>query len=164
MSDFHADYKEQLLTAAEALFGSPAERSVHKMRRRGRVPFPALVALGALLLAGTAFAASQIIGVGAPVTVTHEQGQPSVSTGVGIPVHGATSSHPSGQLPAVSAPDPPGGLPWGMRIVRTTRGLVCVQVGRLLNGRLGVLGQDGQSNNDGLFPRTPGRSSGPRHV
>ena len=51
--------------------------------------------------------------------------------------------------------DPAGGLAWGMRVVRTTRGLVCVQVGRLRDGRLGVLGQDGEFHDDGLFHELP---------
>ena len=157
MSGFHSDYKEQLVRAAEALFGSPAARPKRRIGRPRHVPLLAAIALGALLLAAAALAATQIIGFGAPVTASHARGRehPSASIGVGIPVAGAKSRPASAQLLAISVPDPGGGLPWGMRIVRTTRGLVCVQLGRLLDGRLGVLGQDGEFNDDGLFHELP---------
>jgi hypothetical protein len=38
-----------------------------------------------------------------------------------------------------------------MRLVRTTRRLVCLQVGRIEGAQLGVLGQDGAFGNDGRF-------------
>ena len=152
MSDFNSDYKQQLLTAAGTLFNTPAERPA---RLRRRVPLLAMIAFGALLLAAAALAASGIIGVGAPVVANHQHGTPSAATGVGIPVSGAMSGHGSVQLLPVSVADPAGGLAWGMRIVRTTRGLVCVQVGRLRDGRLGVLGQDGEFHDDGLFHELP---------
>jgi hypothetical protein len=44
-----------------------------------------------------------------------------------------------------STPDPRGGLPWGMRVLSTTRGAGCIQVGRLLDGELVAIGQDGAS-------------------
>jgi hypothetical protein len=47
--------------------------------------------------------------------------------------------------------DPAGGLPWGMRLVHTSRRLVCLQVGRIQGDQLGVLGQDGAYGDDGLF-------------
>ena len=152
MSDFHSDYKQQLLTAAVTLFKAPAT-SPGRLRRR--VPLLAVIASGALLLAAAAVAATGIIGVGAPVAANHKHGRPSSKTGVGIPVAGAIRGHGSVQLLPVPVPDPAGGLPWGMRIVRTTRGLVCVQVGRLFHGRLGVLGQDGAFHDDGLFHELP---------
>ncbi len=48
-------------------------------------------------------------------------------------------------------PDPAGGLPWALRVFRTTRGWVCVQVGRVQSATIGVIGQDGAWNNDGRF-------------
>ena len=163
MSDFHSGYKKQLVGAAEALFGVPGvrpKRRVGPMRRVGRprhVPLLAVIALGALLLAAAALAATQIIGFGTPVTARRAPGRerPSASTGIGIPVAGAKSAPTSAQLLAISLPDPAGGLPWGMRIVRTTRGLLCLQIGRRLDGRLGVLGEDGEFNDDGLFHELP---------
>jgi hypothetical protein len=40
-------------------------------------------------------------------------------------------------------PDPRGGLPWGLREFQTTRGQTCLQVGRVQDGTIGVIGQDG---------------------
>ncbi len=55
------------------------------------------------------------------------------------------------RLLAISTPDPVGGPAWGMRVFSTTRGVGCIQVGRLVDGRLGALGQDGAFHDDGLF-------------
>ena len=65
--------------------------------------------------------------------------------GLGVAVSG------SSQLLALRVPDPAGGPPWGMRVLRTTRGLQCVQVGRIVRSQLGVLGQDGVAGNDHRF-------------
>jgi hypothetical protein len=54
-------------------------------------------------------------------------------------------------LLALRVPDPGGGAPWGMRLVATTRGLLCAQVGRVEHGVLGQLGVDGAFGNDGRF-------------
>jgi hypothetical protein len=43
----------------------------------------------------------------------------------------------------IRAEDPAGGPPWALRMTRTTRGLGCVELGRLVDGKLGVLGADG---------------------
>ncbi len=47
--------------------------------------------------------------------------------------------------------DPAGGLPWGLRVMRTTRGLTCVQLGRVDFATVGFLGRDGGFANDGRF-------------
>lgn len=47
--------------------------------------------------------------------------------------------------------DPGGGPPWGLRLIRTSRGDTCVQLGRVENGRLGTLGIDGAWHNDHRF-------------
>ncbi|HTA13886.1 MAG TPA: hypothetical protein VK781_03420 [Solirubrobacteraceae bacterium] len=154
MSDFHHDCKQQLLTAAGTLFHS-VEAQAPIQRHSRRLPVLAAVAIGALLLAAAAFAASQIIGVGASVKPFGGSERSSLSTGVGVPLPGSHRRLRSASSPAMSVPDPLGGLPWGMRIVTTTRGLLCVQVGRLRDGLLGVLGQDGRFKNDGLFHELP---------
>ena len=48
-------------------------------------------------------------------------------------------------------PDPAGGLPWGMRVTTTTRGLGCLEAAREQNHQLGVVGQDNAFHDDGLF-------------
>ncbi len=154
MSDFHEQVKGQLTDSAAALF-LPTTRPVKRERRARRMrPLAAIVSVG-LLFAAAAFAASQIIGVGAPVTPSSSQERPTKTTGVGVPVAGSRRAALSAQLLPISVADPAGGLRWGIRLVRTTRGLLCVQVGRLLDGRLGVLGQDGEFHNDGLFHELP---------
>jgi hypothetical protein len=52
---------------------------------------------------------------------------------------------------AAQAVDPRGGLPWGLRTFRTTRGRTCLQVGRLQLGVIGALGQDNAFGDDGRF-------------
>jgi hypothetical protein len=157
MSDFHSDYKRQLVTAAGALFAAPDASPWRKPRRVRRVPLFAVIVLAALLLAAATLAATGIIGFGAPVKASRTPGQerPSVTAGIGIPVAAADGSPALVQPLAISVPDPGGGLSWGMRIVRTTRGLLCLQIGRLLDGRLGVIGEDSEFNDDGLFHELP---------
>jgi hypothetical protein len=48
------------------------------------------------------------------------------------------------------ATDPAGGLPWGIRIVRTS-GWTCLQLGRLRGDQLGVIDEDGSFGNTGRF-------------
>ena len=72
-------------------------------------------------------------------------GGPGVAAQPGVLV--ATTS----RLLALRVPDPAGGPPWGMRLVHTTAGVVCVQLGHVEGGRLGQLGVDGAFNNDGRF-------------
>ncbi len=146
--------------ANEARAASVADRAPHaSVAVRGRRPPAAdrpprwwrarhsarvVVAVTALLLAlaAAALAATGLLFTGAAVPPT-----PGLSkdVGLGLPEPGHA------RLLARSVPDPAGGLPWSMRIVRTTRGLVCLQVGRLHDGRVGVLGQDGAFHDDGLF-------------
>lgn len=86
----------------------------------------------------------------------------AVGTSIAIAVLALTAlrHHPSAGHPATPvgtarvvavAPDPHGGLLWGLREVHTARGQVCLQVGRLKDGTIGVLGRDGAWANDHLF-------------
>jgi hypothetical protein len=97
----------------------------------------------ALVLAGGAIAAAAT-GVlsGSPIK---RQGRLSPNAGIGVPAPGGS------RLLALRAADPQGGLPWGMRLVHTTRGEICVQIGRLDDDRLGQLGIDGAFHDDGRF-------------
>jgi hypothetical protein len=113
-------------------------------RRRARVGLIAPVA--AVVLAGgtIALAATGGILTGSAVPAGAPVGP---SEGIGIPV--------SSRLLPLRVKDPAGGLPWGMRIVKTSRGLVCAQIGRVDNGQLGEIGTDGAFDNDGLFHPFP---------
>ena len=55
----------------------------------------------------------------------------------------------------IAAPDPAGGPDWGMRVLSTTRGEGCLQLGRIVDGKLGALGQDDAFANDGRFHELP---------
>src|ERR1700757_2318284 len=70
-----------------------------------------------VVLAMLVIAALAVHGAGTPSDHPH----PSASV--------AKPPEPS-RLLSLRAPDPGGGLPWGLRLVRTHNGLVCAQVGR----------------------------------
>jgi hypothetical protein len=112
-------------------------------RRFGRRSSVILAAI-ALLIAASALAATGVITIGTSVAPP-ARFKAKPHRGSGTPIN-ATA-----QILPVRVPDPAGGPPWGLRRVETTRGLVCVQVGRVLGRRLGVLGQDGIAGNDGRF-------------
>jgi hypothetical protein len=124
-----------------------AQRGVWRRLALHSRPRRALALLLALATAsGTAFAATELFG-------------PPVHPGpvvLGGPKSGSVVLAP------LRVADPAGGLPWGVRIYtprRSARGtgspLTCVQVGRVLDGQLGVIGADGAFHNDGLFHVLP---------
>jgi hypothetical protein len=100
------------------------------------------VVVASLVLTGSALAASGVFQTGAPVG-PEVPPNPTTNMGVAIPS--------SVELLPLRIADPVGGPPWGLRTIKTTRGLVCVQLGRIVGGRIGVLGQDGAFNDDGRF-------------
>jgi hypothetical protein len=112
------------------------------LRIRLRLSRPAIVALAGLVATGSALAASGILRTGAPV---------------GAPVPAIPNAYEGAVIPGsvhllpLRVPDPDGGPPWGLRVLKTTRGLTCVQFGRVVGGRLGVLGRDGAFADDGAF-------------
>lgn len=137
--------RRHLTSSGASLSETPDPRRGLRARTRGlRVPLIAFVCLVAST--AIALAASGVILTGAPV---RPEGQMNPSVGEGVPSPGAS------RLLPVRVPDPEGGLPWGMRIVHTTRGEVCVQIGRVENGQLGELGIDGVFHNDGRFHPMP---------
>jgi len=162
MSDFDSDYKQQLAVAAETLFGSPAARPQRRIARprhaavgsrRSRVHRRVSArAVGvsvavALLMTAVALAAAGVFSEG---TALGPETPASAGQREGVALPGTIKLLP------LSAPDPGGGLPWGLRVARTTRGLTCVSVGRVDYGTVGVLGQDGAFANDGRFhPLSP---------
>lgn len=107
----------------------------------------AVVAATILALSGGAvvLAATGILS-GAPVK---PEPRPNASSGNGVPIPGAGF----GAIAAVA--DPSGGLRWGTRVLQTTRGQICIQVGRLRGDQLGELGEDSVFNGDGRFHALP---------
>jgi hypothetical protein len=128
----------------------------HDGRRRSwwRSPRPLVVLLVALAgTGGVAYGAARLFGVGAPAPRSSD---PTVKLYV--------TTH--SQLLAVRAADPRGGPAWGVEVsfeahTPNPYGLsaVCVAVGRVVDGRIGYLGEDGAFHADGLF-HAAGISSG----
>jgi hypothetical protein len=110
-------------------------------RRRWWRPGVALVALP-LAVAAVAVAATSGILSGEPVK-DPSAAHANPKSGLGVVV--------SGRMLDVRMADPDGGPEWGMRLVRTSRGFGCVQLGRVVDGKLGVLGRDGSFGDDGRF-------------
>lgn len=78
------------------------------------------------------------------------------TTGLGDPAAGPGAPLPQGtKLLSVRAADPDGGPPWGIRVYRTGRDAACWQVGRVVSGRLGLLGIAGTFGDDGLLHELP---------
>jgi hypothetical protein len=146
--------EELVLAAARRPAARPALgflagiRFVRRPSGRRLVRWRVVLAVLLLILALTTItlAATGVILTGAPVGTVSI---PSATEGEGIPVAGGE------RLLPLRVPDPAGGLPWGMRIVHTTRGLVCVQIGRVYHGELGQLGVDGAFGDDGRFHPLP---------
>jgi len=138
-----------------AYAAGPAARRRRRAGRRRAVPLSRraliLALVGAVLVAAAAVAATTgLLSTGAPLKNPAGVGF-SPSRGEGVPIASSV------RLSSIRVADPAGGPPWGLRTLKTTRGLGCVQLGRIYHGRLGVLGQDGAFAGDGKFhERSPG--------
>jgi len=129
-----------------------ADRAGRTVRRRWSGPrgsrWRALPVVLLLVLGGAAVAlASGLISFGTPVASVPVFANSQAGLGAIVPG--------SVQLLPISVADPRGGPPWGMRVLSTTRGAGCIQVGRLLDGELVALGQDGAFGNDGQAHALP---------
>ena len=121
---------------------------IRSRRLLARISRPA--ALGALLAAACASAAAALVLL-----------QPFGGAAASGP-HGTDALAPASiTLASVRVPDPVSGPPWGVRVIVLRRSslLRCVQIGRVLNGKLGVVGEDGAFGNDGRFHALSARSS-----
>ncbi len=123
------------------LTSTPAGEAT-RARRRPRLLRLTVLIPALLVLSAGALAAGGVIRIGTPAE----------------PIKGFTTSPRGGgvvagtdRLLALTAPDPGGGPPWAMRVLSTKAGEGCVQVGRLLDGKLGAIGQDSAFHDDGLF-------------
>jgi hypothetical protein len=111
------------------------------LARLARRPLLALPAV-ALLGGGVALAASGVLQTGSPVPPSERL---TPEAGLGVPALGHS------RLIARAAADPAGGPPWSMRLVHTSRDVVCMQIARLYDGQLGVIGEDGAFHDDQRF-------------
>ncbi len=116
-----------LLTETRAAM-QRAERPRQPSRMRRLWP---AVAIGAVLLVGGAATATDII-IGDDLPAPPAGDRPADQ----VPAPGTST------VEAVRSADPYGGAPWGVRVSRNKEGALCVAVGRIHQGRLGV--QDGR--------------------
>ncbi len=129
-----------------AFFGAHFARTSPRRRASTHVRVALVALVLVLATAAITLAATGVILTGSPVGTVRA---PIATAGEGIPVTGGA------RLLPLRAPDPAGGLPWGMRIVHTTRGLICVQIGRVYDDQLGQLGVDSAFHDDGRFHPLP---------
>jgi hypothetical protein len=143
MSDPYEFLGSELAAAAERQDVGVPERRRNWFSNRLR----ALSVAAALVLGGgaVALAATGVLS-GSPVK---PEVPPNPAAGNGLPVAGGPA-----HLALLTA-DPDGGLPWGMRIEHTTRGQLCLQVGRVDGAQLGELGLDSAFGDDGRFHALP---------
>jgi hypothetical protein len=113
-------------------------------QRRGWRRTPLISLAVVLCLAGAAFA-SGVIQFGAPAPKSPVQLFTAPRIGDGALTPGTVRMLP------ISTRDPAGGAPWGMREFSTSRGLGCVEVARLVDGKLVASGQDEAFGNDGRY-------------
>jgi hypothetical protein len=137
MSGYLDRLEQQLIDAARA--DGPA-RKQHAARHR--IPVSVIAAVVALLVASAV--ALAVTGTFSTGSAVRPPVPPVADADAGVATRGT-------HLLPMRVADPAGGLPWGMRLVDTTRGLVCLQVGRIYGSQLGVLGQNGAFDNDGRF-------------
>ncbi len=107
------------------------EPQPRRRSRRGGLALP--VAIGVLVVAAASAGAALLFSSGEAVAPAFVL--PATPTaGLGEPVPRSLALLP------MRVADPEGGPPWGMRVIRTTRGLLCLQAGRVVDGQLGALG------------------------
>jgi hypothetical protein len=132
----------------QRIIATDAPQEVHRVRprRRSRMRF-LIVIVPALLVIAAGGVASGVIHFGKPERTFPLFTNPRTELGALTP--GTVRVLP------LATPDPDGGPPWGLRVLSTTRGVGCIQVGRLVDGKLGALGQDGAFHDDGRFHPLP---------
>jgi hypothetical protein len=143
MRDPYEILGSELVAAAERQdAGAPERRQSWFSNRLHALSLTAALVLGggAVALAATGLLSGSPVKPEVPL---------NAAAGNGLPLTGA-SAHL-----ALLAADPGGGLPWGMRIEHTTRGQLCLQVGRVEDAQLGELGLDSAFGDDGRFHALP---------
>jgi hypothetical protein len=142
MGSYFDRFEKQLADAAERRARRPWYRRMLEVRRTRALFF----VFAALVVATPAVAA---------VSGWFSPGEPN-ATGPVSPgsLFGVVEPGHSRLLP-IRVADPQGGPAWGLRVVRTTRGDTCVQIGRVEGDQLGSLGIDDAWDNDHEFHAIP---------
>jgi len=139
----------------QLIAATPGERP-RPGRARARLRQLVLVIPILLVVTAGALAAGGVIRIGAPA-------EPSGSRFL-APLRGGGLVKGTVRLLAIATPDPAGGPAWGLRVLSTKRGEGCVQVGRLVDGKLGVIGEDNAFGDDGLFHEFAVNSAFAKHA
>ena len=158
MSDFFDDLGHQLRLAVPRVAGSRwtgrLGASIRMVALTASVAVPVAIVVFALGLHRQSNSGTRPTRV---VTAGHAGG-----VSASVPLLAVGAQGPTRGDPVVSdaiverTAEPSGGLPWGLRMVQTKRGVACIGLGRLRAGHIGLLGQDGSFGNDGRFhPRSP---------
>jgi hypothetical protein len=153
-----SDYFELFEQALKSAVGHGGH--LHPRRpwyRRGHLPIRhrGLALVGAALVIATPALAA----VGA-ASGWFSRGKPDVFYPASA-TSGAGKAIPGTRMLSIRVADPGGGPQWGLRLVKTTRGETCLQVGRVEYGELGSLGIDDSWGNDRKFhPISPNDSEG----
>jgi hypothetical protein len=136
-----------LIDAAAELDAAEARTAPAVARRRGAhrstARVLAIAVVVALALAAIAVAATGLLQRGTDVAPRSGRA-PRPTTALGVA---------TGMIaPPITVPDPEDDhLRWGLRTFTTTRGYACLQVGRVQDFQLGVVGRDGAFGDDGRF-------------
>lgn len=138
MTDVFDDLEGQLRRAVRA-----RRTTRPSWLRRGHRRTSAIVIVAVLLISTAALAAGGVIQIGRPA----ETGVPGTLS----ELRGGEIAKGTARLLPISTPDPVSGPPWGMRVYSKKAGEGCVQLGRLLDGKLGAIGQDNAFHDDGKF-------------
>jgi hypothetical protein len=117
-------------------------------RSRSRMRLTVIAIPVALVVAAGAAFGAGLIELGTPAKLPFSV-LSGPREGYGVLVAGTA------RLLPIAAPDPAGGPDWGMRELSTTRGEGCLQLGRVVDGKLGALGQDYAFHDDGRFHELP---------
>jgi len=107
------------------------EPQPRRRSRRGGLALP--VVIGVLVLAAASAGAALLFSSGETVAPAFVLSA-TPAAGLGEPVPQSLALLP------MRVADPEGGPPWGMRVIRTSRGLLCLQAGRVMGNQLGALG------------------------
>jgi hypothetical protein len=145
MSEF-PELRAALVAAAERrrqLAGSGGARMPASSRRSWWPVQLRALALAVVTLLGIAAVALAAAGVFSPGRPVAPVSVPKPRTFNGAAILSTI------RVPAVRAGDPAGGPEWGLRLLDTTRGEVCIAPGRVQDGIIGVLGRDRAFADDG---------------